>query len=345
MAVSGLIGAGAQDALAELFRQQLLKQQLEQRQREAEQEAALRQQQLTQQGEQNQFMRDWRTEEQAQSRAQMQAEAQQAAGAAGARQNADLMLQMPGLTEEQKQNELQGLFTRTGDKTFIELAKLRQTPDPKYTAPLRLADGTVRQFEEGKIPEGTQFYREPDAGPRETRQWLVRNGQVVYAVPEPGDTPHDRTRTNVRPVSTTHASELSDINNSLQMLGGLKEAIGQTGAASSVGAMLPNAISEMTGWGIEAKQRQALIDQVKQIIGKALEGGVLRKEDEAKYAKILPTIGDPPEVASAKIDGLARTLSEKRSALIDTLDAAGFNVSGFGGGARAADPLGIRRPR
>ena len=41
--------------------------------------------------------------------------------------------------------------------------------------------------------------------------------------------------------------------------------------------------------------------RVKQVIGKSLEGGVLRREDEYKYVKILPTIQDPPDVAKAKI--------------------------------------------
>ena len=39
----------------------------------------------------------------------------------------------------------------------------------------------------------------------------------------------------------------------------------------------------LTGWGTDAKKKQALIDRVKQVIGKTLEGGVLRKEDEVKY--------------------------------------------------------------
>ena len=36
----------------------------------------------------------------------------------------------------------------------------------------------------------------------------------------------------------------------------------------------------------EARQAQADIDRVRQRVGKALEGGVLRKEDEEKYKKI-----------------------------------------------------------
>ncbi|UOF78698.1 hypothetical protein [Caudoviricetes sp.] len=60
----------------------------------------------------------------------------------------------------------------------------------------------------------------------------------------------------------------------------------------------------------QAAAVQAQIDRVKQVIGKALEGGVLRKEDEEKYKKILPTVRDPQSVALSKIAELRRKLAE-----------------------------------
>lgn len=61
--------------------------------------------------------------------------------------------------------------------------------------------------------------------------------------------------------------------------------------------------------GSQTQIIQADINRVKQKIGKALEGGVLRKEDEEKYKKILPTISDAPNVAQAKIQQLYTTLT------------------------------------
>lgn len=58
----------------------------------------------------------------------------------------------------------------------------------------------------------------------------------------------------------------------------------------------------------EANRAQARIDLVKQRVGKTLEGGVLRKEDEEKYKKILTTLRDVPATAISKIDGLVMTL-------------------------------------
>ncbi len=58
-----------------------------------------------------------------------------------------------------------------------------------------------------------------------------------------------------------------------------------------------------------ARQAQAEIDLVRQRVGKALEGGVLRKEDEEKYKKILATLRDTPETAVYKIDALIKNVT------------------------------------
>ncbi|WP_196300265.1 hypothetical protein, partial [Streptococcus pneumoniae] len=47
------------------------------------------------------------------------------------------------------------------------------------------------------------------------------------------------------------------------------------------------------------------------------------------YARILPTIGDPPDVAAAKIDALTTTLQQKRDTVLENLSAAGYGVDGF----------------
>lgn len=57
------------------------------------------------------------------------------------------------------------------------------------------------------------------------------------------------------------------------------------------------------------KTQQASIDRIRQIVGKALEGGVLRKEDEDKYKKILPTMQDEAPVYRAKVAQLREMIS------------------------------------
>jgi hypothetical protein len=143
--------------------------------------------------------------------------------------------------------------------------------------------------------------------------------------------------TKPRGVTSGDANRLAEMQTGLNDLEQLAGKIGKTGAGSQIGAALPNFVTEMTGLGADSKSRQAVIDTIKQIIGKSLEGGVLRKEDEIKYEKILPRIGDPPAVAASKIEGLKQTIGQKRQDLMSALDDAGYDVSRFK--AREAEPV------
>jgi len=58
----------------------------------------------------------------------------------------------------------------------------------------------------------------------------------------------------------------------------------------------------------QAREIQSDVDRIRQQVGKALEGGVLRKEDEEKYKKILATLADVPETALYKIDALISSI-------------------------------------
>jgi len=78
----------------------------------------------------------------------------------------------------------------------------------------------------------------------------------------------------------------------------------------------------------EARQAQAKIDLVKQRVGKALEGGVLRKEDEEKYKRILATLNDTPETAISKVDGLIQTLESDMALFEAEQRRAGRKVGG-----------------
>lgn len=77
----------------------------------------------------------------------------------------------------------------------------------------------------------------------------------------------------------------------------------------------------------EARQAQSKIDLVRQRVGKALEGGVLRKEDEEKYKKILATLTDEPRTAIFKVDSLLSTLESDLENFIDENRRAGRRVT------------------
>lgn len=90
----------------------------------------------------------------------------------------------------------------------------------------------------------------------------------------------------------------------------------------------------------DARKAQARIDLVKQRVGKALEGGVLRKEDEEKYKKILATLQDTPSTAFSKVDGLIQTLERDLDIFIEGQRAAGRRVNAPGAPNQSATPAG-----
>lgn len=185
-------------------------------------------------------------------------------------------------------------------------------------------------------PDGKVIYRDPEA-PRSDAEPLVAvigdDGQPVM-LPRSlavGRRPASN-REQGRPVTSGDAGRIAELDTSLDDLNTLTETLtgsSATGTAAKVGAMLPNWVTEWTGAGSSAKKKQAVIDRVKQVIGKALEGGVLRKEDELKYEKILPTIGDTPEVVAVKLDGLFDAIQQRRSTTLDALSDAGYDVTKY----------------
>ena len=184
------------------------------------------------------------------------------------------------------------------------------------------------------------------AGSGGPRLWINRDGKTLRVSESeirPGDTPMN-TREQGRPVTSGDAGRIADLDTSLNDIATLTKTIpaGTTGTAAKVGASVPNWFTEWTGVGATAKSKQAVIDRVKQVIGKALEGGVLRKEDEYKYEKILPTIGDVDSVVASKLQGLEAAIRQRRQTTLDALEDAGYDTGRFNARGAKADPLGIR---
>ena len=106
-------------------------------------------------------------------------------------------------------------------------------------------------------------------------------------------------------LSDTAIKNVNDVQKGLQDIVDLGTKI-----QSSEGLVDPilGRIRSANPYDVEAKNLQSSIDRVRQVIGKALEGGVLRKEDEEKYKKILPTIIDNKETAIYKIQQIYQAL-------------------------------------
>lgn len=79
-------------------------------------------------------------------------------------------------------------------------------------------------------------------------------------------------------------------------------------------------ISAANKYDTDAQAVQAQIKAVAQVVGKAMEGGVLRKEDVPKYEAILPNINDTPDVAKRKIKSVVSMLETQKKQRLSAFD-------------------------
>lgn len=122
-----------------------------------------------------------------------------------------------------------------------------------------------------------------------------------------------------------------DAQNAINMANRLSESIASsnlTGPIKGLGTKYP--------YATESKDLQAQIDLARQVIGKFLEGGVLRKEDEEKYKQILPTMYDTQEVAQRKLQNLMTEL-QSRMAQYESTGYSGYGQDPYS----AIDELGL----
>src|SRR6185369_4591653 len=140
--------------------------------------------------------------------------------------------------------------------------------------------------------------------------------------------------------SEAAVKQITQTRNALDGLRELKDTLKANerllGPVSGLETILP--------YATEHKQVQAKIDLVRQRVGKALEGGVLRKEDEEKYKKILATMTDTPDLAISKTESLIADIEREMGNYTDELRRSGRNVKATAGGGsgKKGDPLGIR---
>jgi hypothetical protein len=98
---------------------------------------------------------------------------------------------------------------------------------------------------------------------------------------------------------------------------------------TDIGGPILGQITTRNPYATKTQAVQAQIDATRQMVGKFLEGGVLRKEDEYKYKRILPTLTDTPEVRKQKINIVRDLVQKKYNENLNSFGQAGYNVSNF----------------
>ena len=125
-----------------------------------------------------------------------------------------------------------------------------------------------------------------------------------------------------KPLSDTAVGKISESKSAVASLKDLRKVLSDNeqyiGPIAGLQALNPYS---------DARKAQADIDRVKQRVGKALEGGVLRKEDEDKYKRILATLNDEPTTAVYKVDQLIEDVSRDMEIYQQEMKGAGRRVA------------------
>lgn len=88
-------------------------------------------------------------------------------------------------------------------------------------------------------------------------------------------------------------------------------------------------VRSLNPYDTKAQSIDSEMRSASQMFGRFMEGGVLRKEDEEKYRRMFPQLGDTKDVAKAKLQNVSRLLALKYNSDLDALKNSMYDVSGF----------------
>jgi hypothetical protein len=132
---------------------------------------------------------------------------------------------------------------------------------------------------------------------------------------------YDTTRLGDKPLSSGDVLKINEFNSAISDIKYLKDVIEKN--TDKLGPI--TGLEVLNPWS-EKKKIQADIDRIKQTVGKSLEGGVLRKEDEEKYKKILAQMTDTPATAAYKVDSLLSALQRNLEDYVSLQTSAGRSI-------------------
>jgi len=130
-----------------------------------------------------------------------------------------------------------------------------------------------------------------------------------------------------RPLPAASANILAEGSQlSTGVLGGLNSLVEDN---EKMFGPISGAIHSINPYDEKGQEIDAELRRARQSIGSYLEGGVLRKEDEKKYEKMLPKLNDLPAVAKDKLEGIKALLINKQNEYLQSYGNAGFDVSKY----------------
>lgn len=205
----------------------------------------------------------------------------------------------------------------TGEQIAVGQAKDRALP----AAAQEYQFATQTGFQGSFMDYLSAKQRAGQSVPSSFKEWQLAGQPGTYA-----DYIQKKGQTTGRPLSGSETRLISEGNQLAQAVDPLRAIIDQQ--ASRFGPVAGRA-GQMNPYDTEAQAIDSQMRIASQTIGRYMEGGVLRKEDEDKYRKMLPQLTDTPEVAKAKLDQIEALLKSKQQKYIDDFSKAGFDVSAF----------------
>lgn len=124
------------------------------------------------------------------------------------------------------------------------------------------------------------------------------------------------------PVGEAQVAQLADFDNSIQQVGNLTNLVNQY---ANILGPVQGRVRSINPYDTDAQIFNSQMKAVAQMVGRAMEGGVLRQEDVPKYEAILPKITDTKEVALGKIQNVIGMLQNQRNQRAGSFQAAGYS--------------------
>jgi hypothetical protein len=136
-----------------------------------------------------------------------------------------------------------------------------------------------------------------------------------------------------RPVQAADINKISDLDKSISELKDLGNKLstgqGMGGIARAENFLVPGGLAPYVPGAEAAKETAANIALARQVAGRAIHGGVMRKNDQEQAEQYMPKQDDPPQVVQAKLANILKLANDSKIGHIENLKRGGFDVSGF----------------
>lgn len=230
-------------------------------------------------------------------------------------------------------------FTQSGAPRWVHTAMPQEQWNLMDTQQKRdvIKEMYKREGGSGEIfDEASDFTVGPVTTEEDVRSLAVRQGknpkEVAGAVANwvrTGELPRGKQ------LAPTQITTLSDGENAIRVMQDIKEIVDGAETEGLIGGFLGRIgplrgltadIPILGSFDIPIQTKQATLKRAMQLVGKFMEGGVLRREDEVKYEKMLPNVKDTPTVARSKWAGVMSMLIARYKTELGTMTNTGFDT-------------------